>query len=134
MGNNISKARMVDNVIEFIQLFAEAFPEIKDKSGPVIDELREIRKALLIPSNTWDDLLQKVNELHAKLQNKPDSEKRGYSHTPGGILNAYREGDISFDDAVKAINTITNASSDLAEDVLRKDWDSPEEDTAWAGL
>jgi len=41
-----------------------------------------------------------VNELHGVLQEKPDDKKLPFQRSPGGILNAYREGDLSFDDAV----------------------------------
>ena len=41
--------------------------------------------------------------LHQRLEEKPDSEKMGYACCPGGILNAYREADITFKQAVKAI-------------------------------
>jgi hypothetical protein len=51
----------------------------------------------------WNSMRNELNELHQRLQEKPDSEKMGYAVCPGGILNAYREGDITFKQAVKAI-------------------------------
>jgi len=54
-------------------------------------------------SNEWEDKRQKLNELFKELQQKPDSEKMGYSLSPGGILNAYREADISFEEAKDAL-------------------------------
>lgn len=52
----------------------------------------------------WRQKAEKLNELHRELQGKPDAFKLGYIEDPGGILNAYREGDISFEDAVEAID------------------------------
>lgn len=54
-------------------------------------------------SNKWEEKREELNKLHAELQQKPDSEKRGYSLCPGGILNAYREADISFNEAIDAL-------------------------------
>ena len=51
----------------------------------------------------WEEKRQRVNSLVRELQAKPDSEKVGYSLSPGGILNAHREGDVTFDAAVHAI-------------------------------
>jgi hypothetical protein len=51
----------------------------------------------------WKQMRNQLNELHKKLQQKPDSEKMGYAVCPGGILNAYREADITFKQTVKAI-------------------------------
>jgi hypothetical protein len=54
-------------------------------------------------SNEWEEKRKQLNELHQELQKKPDSEKRGYSLSPGAILNAYREADISYAEAVDAL-------------------------------
>ena len=51
-------------------------------------------------SRNWDALVTAVSELHGVLQEKPDDKKLPFQRSPGGILNAYREGDLSFDDAV----------------------------------
>lgn len=63
----------------------------------------------------YNSLREKLNEIHQKLSNKPDEYKYGYYHSPGSILNAYREGDISFEDAEKILkglieNAITASS------------------------
>jgi hypothetical protein len=47
----------------------------------------------------WEQKRQDLNKLHRELQNKPEEAKMGYQLSVGGILNAYREGDISFEDA-----------------------------------
>lgn len=49
----------------------------------------------------WDGLKDALNFLHSKLQRKPRHIRSGYQLSPSGILNAYREGDISFKRAVK---------------------------------
>lgn len=51
-------------------------------------------------SKEWEEKVEQLNKLHKELQQKPPSEKKGYSLHPGGILNAYREGDLSFDEAI----------------------------------
>jgi len=48
-------------------------------------------------------MVKEVNALVERLQQKPDSKKDGYSYNPGSILNAYREGDLTFDKAVKEL-------------------------------
>jgi len=54
-------------------------------------------------SKAWEEKTEQLNKLHAELQQKPAAEKRGYGLHPGGILNAYREGDLNFDEAIKAL-------------------------------
>lgn len=51
----------------------------------------------------WDQKREQINRLHRELQKKPDSEKILHWCTPAGILNAYREGDLSFADAVQEL-------------------------------
>ena len=51
----------------------------------------------------WEKKREEVNALVQELQNKPASEKMGYSIHPGGILNAYREGDCTHYQAVEAL-------------------------------
>lgn len=47
----------------------------------------------------WTALRDRVNEYHKALQEKPDDLKIDIMSTVGGVLNAYREGDLSFDEA-----------------------------------
>ncbi len=70
-------------------------------------------------SEFWEKRIDEVNRLHAELQKKPDHLKKGYALAPAGILNAYREGDLSFDEAVKFLQ--------ISEEVIG-------EVTEWAGL
>ena len=49
--------------------------------------------------NEWEQKREEINRLLRELQLKPIEAKRGYQLSVGGILNAYREGDISFEDA-----------------------------------
>lgn len=57
-------------------------------------------------SNEWEEKRRKLNVLHAELRHKPESEKMGYSLSPGGILNAHREADISFGEAEDALQRL----------------------------
>lgn len=54
--------------------------------------------------SNWNAMRREMNDLHKRISQKPDSEKMGFAVCPGGILNAYREGDVSFNDAVAALN------------------------------
>ena len=51
----------------------------------------------------WDGLVVAVNALTGILKYKPRSMRTGYSLNPGSILNAYREGDLTFNQALKAL-------------------------------
>lgn len=51
----------------------------------------------------WNLMRNEINNLHKKLLQKPASERMGYPLVAGGILNAYREGDVSFDDAIEQL-------------------------------
>src|SRR5258708_6106084 len=44
----------------------------------------------------WNAITAELNRLHSLLQDKPKSEKCGHWHEAGSILNAYREGDVTF--------------------------------------
>lgn len=52
--------------------------------------------------NDWEQMALEVNALVKRLARKPT--KIGYQFSPQGILNAYREGDISFARAVRDLN------------------------------
>jgi hypothetical protein len=52
-----------------------------------------------------DEIFEKMTELR-KLKNENPKLKRGYTWHAGGILNAYRECDISFEDAVEAMSKL----------------------------
>ena len=49
----------------------------------------------------WEQMKAEVFALILRLQQQP--KKIGYAFHPGGILNAYREGDLTFDQAVKTL-------------------------------
>ena len=51
----------------------------------------------------WNSKRKELNILHRDLQNKPEREKLGYQLSLGGILNAYRWGDISFGEACELL-------------------------------
>ena len=56
----------------------------------------------------WDGIVNSVNILMVILKRKPKQFKSGYQGSPEGILNAYREGDVTFDQAVKEIESWKN--------------------------
>ena len=54
----------------------------------------------------WDAAVDTVNAARKLLDDKPQRLRIGYSPHPGSILNAYREGDVTFTEAVEAIRTL----------------------------
>jgi hypothetical protein len=51
----------------------------------------------------WENLLLVVNEGVRKLNRKPRYMRNSCWMNPGSILQAYREGDLTFHQAVKAL-------------------------------
>jgi hypothetical protein len=51
----------------------------------------------------WQGIVCGVNALMHILKRKPRKFKLGLICNPGGILNAYREGDLTFDQATKEL-------------------------------
>lgn len=51
----------------------------------------------------WDSKREQVNKLVEELQGKPNEFMLGHFEYPESILNAYREGDVSFGDAVQEL-------------------------------
>jgi len=58
----------------------------------------------------WAALAAAANVINAKLKRKPRRFKLGYQLSPGGILNAFREGDLTFKQAVRAIELLIRRS------------------------
>lgn len=56
----------------------------------------------------YDFLVKAANNIRQALNSKPLNQKIGYQISPGGILNAYREGDINFKEACKRIEELIN--------------------------
>ncbi|TAL49269.1 hypothetical protein EPN83_01890 [Patescibacteria group bacterium] len=56
----------------------------------------------------WEKVVEQVNAGIKKLQRKPKSLKKGFTLHPGSILNAYREGDLTFRQAVRALDRWKN--------------------------
>ena len=56
-----------------------------------------------------------LNELLKELQDSPVEFKHGYSVCVGGILNGYREGDITFRDACKRLRMAGTLELDADE-------------------
>ena len=64
----------------------------------------------------WDSLRKSANELNKALQLKPDHEKMAINQNDVcSILNGYREGDVSFNDAVDFIAKIREAAQGIAK-------------------
>lgn len=59
----------------------------------------------------WGDVIAQVAEGLELLRNKPAGLKIGFQHTPGGILNAYREGDLNFREAVVEMEKLPGTAS-----------------------
>lgn len=48
----------------------------------------------------WEKLVDAINIVHKLITTKPPHVKAAFSLDPGSILNAYREGDVTFFDAI----------------------------------
>ena len=51
----------------------------------------------------WEYFVNAANFIRAALDYKPSDIKVGYQLSPGGILNAYREGDLNFEEACREL-------------------------------
>ncbi len=51
----------------------------------------------------WEEMKKEVIALIKRLQQKPEEERRDFDLEPGSILNTYREGDLTFGNAVAKI-------------------------------
>jgi len=54
-------------------------------------------------TTSWDQKRKQINRLLKELQRKPANEMLGHWRTPESILNAYREGDLLFPDALQEL-------------------------------
>ena len=67
----------------------------------------------------YKELRNRLNNIHTELSEKPEEYKMPYSLTIGGILNAYREGDVSFKNAVNDIKSAVESAIDYqTQDIL----------------
>ncbi len=64
--------------------------------------------------NVWDAVVSAANSIRRVLDDKPSSLKIGFRASPGGILSAYREGDLSFKEAVEAIEKLVFIGNKMA--------------------
>ena len=105
---NIDAARILDETSEFINSLAnmQGIPDVKIEASAYIAKIKEVRRLVLTPENTWEGMRLRINTLHMALQEKPLSEKLGYALCPEGILNAYREADISSEAAVAQLKDL----------------------------
>jgi len=51
----------------------------------------------------YDNLIKETNRNIKLLSDKPKEFKIGYQFSYGGILNAYREGDLTFDESIEEL-------------------------------
>lgn len=58
-----------------------------------------------------DEIFEKMTELR-KLKNDNPKLRNGFAFHAGGVLNAYRECDISFEYAVDALNELSRRKKD----------------------
>ncbi|HRH25636.1 MAG TPA: hypothetical protein PLD99_01620 [Parcubacteria group bacterium] len=63
-----------------------------------MESVRQIQESAF-----WSGLTEAVNTLHNTLQRKPKRLRIVFTDNPGSILNAYREGDLTFKQAVKQL-------------------------------
>lgn len=79
-----------------------------------ITQIRVLVKNIEVTADNMDSLIGCLNLLHTKIREakeKDTSLANGYYPSiSGSVLNAYREGDISFEDAVT--NIIVNNNKD----------------------
>lgn len=54
-------------------------------------------------ARNWKALVEQANDISSLLRRKPQRHKIGYQCSPSGILNAYREGDLTFKQAVREL-------------------------------
>ena len=59
-------------------------------------------KTVISKRTDWEQMENEVAAIIKRLRSKPN--KRGFQASPGGILNAYREGDITFEGAIEHLN------------------------------
>ena len=69
----------------------------------------------------WTDIVEKANQMRKWLDEKPDEYKIGYQCSTGGILNAFREGDLNFDEARAELDRLINVSDEkMVEPLVNK--------------
>jgi hypothetical protein len=76
---------------------------------PCIDKIANyavqyaLRYANVAKKRDWNLIIEEVNSLMRILKRKPKNITIGHWISPGSILNSYREGDLTFNQAVKAL-------------------------------
>lgn len=68
----------------------------------------------------WNRTVDIANRTRRLLDDKPKHLRIGYSLHPGAILNAYREGDATLDEAVEAIRAIESTAVVRLQDGVRR--------------
>ncbi len=89
---------------------------------------------LLFKSLGWSEKRKVFNGLHETMEKKPRSEKRRfYKNNIGSILKAYREGDVSYEEAASFLSAIrkkekVNKSSNMQRKKTRRTEPAQEND------
>jgi len=75
----------------------------------MISDIRKVNELVVIVSNA-------ISELRELKRNNPEL-KLGYVNSYGGVLNAYREGDLTFKEAISELENIAkNKIDDSSEE------------------
>ena len=95
------------------ELHEEITERLAGKEGRIMDAAFR-----LLPSTEAEALALRTmfNRLHRLMLEQPF--KMGYQISPGGILNAYREGDVSFEDAAAHLERMIAEGPDPDRDDL----------------
>ncbi len=76
----------------------------------------EVERRLAFDSRAfWEQVVSAANVIRKLLNGKPPDLRIQYRLEPGSILNAYREGDLSFDQAVNALKIWAERSNAACE-------------------
>jgi hypothetical protein len=65
----------------------------------------------------WKLIVECANNIRSVLNKKPNELKIGYSLSAGGILNAYREGDLSFKEASDKIELLIKPTDNRSDEI-----------------
>lgn len=61
----------------------------------------------------WNNVVSRANFIRKTLDEKPLELKIGHWSEPGSILNAYREGDLTFDEAYYELKELIEGNSNI---------------------
>ena len=97
----------VDQLTEFI---LKSRRHVFEKTAEYIISVSwEEEKGMKTDKGYWDNLVQRANFLRQLLNDKPDEYKLKARLDYGSILNGYREGDLSFGEAIVLLKAMENS-------------------------